>query len=331
MSPSYMISKLPGATSLLKVTCIISEWTQTWQSTAVYVLEVSYQQLYAVCLVVQCLKDLRGPPRLKLVVLLQDHLSPQLLSAFPNWTTGVSCFFPLVVSKCLHLNLSADCCVFHRTVMIDPFWWVLHSLSNGVRPWDLPLNWILLLACCWIFFSSWSSQFPFLKFFQTETTMGQRCDWDGNPIPHLMSCFSAGGRLYKFPLPTVGHFIKGPSLWVMGVSHLPGLWYILGGSPNLLFPEVACSHSFWWPSVLFPHPILDLVPLPTTALPPCPLSLQSPSFLPHLWLLSSLSQVGLKRPHLGTSACWVFWILWTMSCVFCVFYFYLFFWLISTY
>jgi hypothetical protein len=28
----------------------------------------------------------------------------------------------------------------------------------------------------------------------------------GNPIPHLMPCLSAGGRLYKFPLSTVGHF-----------------------------------------------------------------------------------------------------------------------------
>jgi hypothetical protein len=30
---------------------------------------------------------------------------------------------------------------------------------------------------------------------------------DGNPIPHLMPCLPAGGGLYKFPLPTVGHSI----------------------------------------------------------------------------------------------------------------------------
>jgi hypothetical protein len=30
---------------------------------------------------------------------------------------------------------------------------------------------------------------------------------DGNPIPHLMYCLSAGDGLYKFPLPTVEHFI----------------------------------------------------------------------------------------------------------------------------
>jgi hypothetical protein len=41
-----------------------------------------------------------------------------------------------------------------------------------------------------------------------------------------------------------------------------------------------------------------------------------------LWLLSSLSQVGLRHPHLGTSACWPFWVLWTVSWVFlCLFVF----------
>jgi hypothetical protein len=32
--------------------------------------------------------------------------SPQLLSASPNSTTGVSCFYPLVGCKYLHLTLS---------------------------------------------------------------------------------------------------------------------------------------------------------------------------------------------------------------------------------
>jgi hypothetical protein len=45
----------------LMVRCIISEWTQTWQSSTVCVLGASYQLVYAAWLVVQCLKDLRGP------------------------------------------------------------------------------------------------------------------------------------------------------------------------------------------------------------------------------------------------------------------------------
>ena len=37
-------------------------------------------------------------------------------------------------------------------------------------------------------------------------------------------------------------------LWVPRVSHLPDLWCILEGPLNLLFPEIACFHSFCWPS-----------------------------------------------------------------------------------
>jgi hypothetical protein len=39
--------------------------------------------------------------RLRLLVLLQGRPPPQLLSAFPNSTTGVSCFCPLVGCKLL--------------------------------------------------------------------------------------------------------------------------------------------------------------------------------------------------------------------------------------
>jgi hypothetical protein len=48
------------------------------------VLGASYQVMYADCLIVQCLRDLRGPDLLRLLVLLQNCPSPQLLSAFPN-------------------------------------------------------------------------------------------------------------------------------------------------------------------------------------------------------------------------------------------------------
>jgi hypothetical protein len=36
--------------------------------------------------------------------------------------------------------------VFRRAVMLGPFLWVLHTLRNSVRPWDLPLSWIPLWA-----------------------------------------------------------------------------------------------------------------------------------------------------------------------------------------
>jgi hypothetical protein len=59
--PSHLTSKLPGACSPLRVRCIISEWTQTRKSSTVCVLGASYQLVYAVCLMVQCLRDLWGP------------------------------------------------------------------------------------------------------------------------------------------------------------------------------------------------------------------------------------------------------------------------------
>jgi hypothetical protein len=114
--------------------------------------------------------------RLKLLVLLQDHPSSQLLSAFPNLTTGISSFCALAGCKYLHLTLSAACWAFRRAVMLGPFLCVFHSLSNSVRPWDLPLSWIPLCACLWTFFSSGSFPFPSLKFFQKGTIIGQRCD-----------------------------------------------------------------------------------------------------------------------------------------------------------
>jgi hypothetical protein len=41
------------------------------------------------------------------------------------------------------------CWVIHRAVTIGTFLWVLHCLSNSVRPWDLPLSCIPLWACPW--------------------------------------------------------------------------------------------------------------------------------------------------------------------------------------
>jgi hypothetical protein len=69
-------------------------------------------------------------------------------------------------------------------------------------------------------------------------------------------------------------------------------------------------------------------PLPSTS--PSPSTFPPRSFPPHLWLFSSLSQVGLRRPHLGTSACWAFWVLSTVSWVFLTLFICLFR-LISTY
>ena len=59
-SPSHHTSKLPGASNLLRVRCMFSDWDKARQSSPVCVLEVTYQLVYAAWLMVQCLRDLVG-------------------------------------------------------------------------------------------------------------------------------------------------------------------------------------------------------------------------------------------------------------------------------
>jgi hypothetical protein len=101
--------------------------------------------LYCMCiggLILACVCCLFGGPvlerslgsRLGLLVLLQDRLSPQLLSASPNSTTGLSCFCPLVGYKYQHLTLSAALWLFQRAVMLGPFF---ESFIASVIVWGL--------------------------------------------------------------------------------------------------------------------------------------------------------------------------------------------------
>jgi hypothetical protein len=120
---------------------------------------------------------------------------------------------------------------------------------------------------------------------------------------HLTPCLPAGGGLYKFPLPTVSISSKVPPLSPESLS-LPRSLVHYGGSPQ---PPISCGCLFPFfllalrASGLFPHLIPDQVPL-FPPLSPCPLSLPGSSLPPQL--LSSLSQVGLRCPHLSMSI-WV--------------------------
>jgi hypothetical protein len=58
ISPSSHPTRPPHFLGLLRVRCIFSDWTQTQQSSAIYVLGASYQLFYAAWLVVQCIRDL---------------------------------------------------------------------------------------------------------------------------------------------------------------------------------------------------------------------------------------------------------------------------------
>jgi hypothetical protein len=148
--------------------------------------------------------------------------------------------------------------------MIGPFLWVLHSLSNTIRPWGVPLSWIPLWACLWTDFSSGSSSFPSLQFFQTGTIMGQSCSC-GMTAPSFTWCsvfLMEVGSISSFSLLWAFH-LRSLLLNPASLSYLPGLWCILEGysqTPNswgCLFPLSLLALRA---SVLFPHPVTDHVP-----------------------------------------------------------------------
>ena len=86
-----------------------------------------------------------------------------------------------------------------------------------------------------------------------QGNFGQRVFWGS--LTHDCTCFMTL-RALSYCL----KFHQRSCLWVLGVSCLPGLWCILGGTPKLLFPDVACLHSFCWSSGLqsFPSPNIRL-------------------------------------------------------------------------
>jgi hypothetical protein len=264
------------------------------------------------------------------LLVLQGRPSPQLLAVFFNSITRVSCFCPLVGCKYLPQILSATYWIFHRAVKRGPSLWALHSPINCVRPWEHSLSWIPLWPCCWAFFSSGSYPFPPLKFFQTETIMGQSFDC-GLANPSLTWCpaflLKVGSISSLFLLSGISSKVPPIESWESLTSHVSGaIWRV---------PQPPISRGFLFPfflltlraSTTFPCPIPDHVPLSSALTPLHLLSLSNPSLPLHLWFLSSLSPVWLRCSHLGTSTCWTFWALWTVSWVLCT----IFVWLLSTY
>jgi hypothetical protein len=184
----HLTSKLSGASSLLRVKCIISEWTQTQKSSTICILGASCQQEYAVCLVVQCWEISGVQINWDCCSTYRFSLLLSFFQSFPNSTIGVSSFCPLIGYKYLHLTLSAACWVFQRVVRIAPFLCVLHSLSNivsglGTSPWA-GSHFGPVAGCL-------SISIPVIlsnrKNYGSEIWL-----WDGKPTPYLMSCLSAG-------------------------------------------------------------------------------------------------------------------------------------------
>ena len=105
----HQISKLPGTSSLLRVRYIFSEWSHTRHCSAVYVLGASYQLVFAVWLVVQCLRDLGVQCNWDCWSSYRATLLLSFFQLFLNLTAVVNNFCSLVACKYLHLTLLYAC------------------------------------------------------------------------------------------------------------------------------------------------------------------------------------------------------------------------------
>ena len=137
-TPPHMISKLPGASTLLRVRCSISEWTQTWLSSTLlcWGSHISWcmlpgwwssvWEMSGIQINWGCLSSYR-------IALLLSFFQPSLTQ---QQGSAASVYW-LSADICIWL-FQLLCWVFWRAVMIGPFLWAHHNLSNSVRPWDLP-------------------------------------------------------------------------------------------------------------------------------------------------------------------------------------------------
>jgi hypothetical protein len=134
--PTWALNSL--WTPVLRVKCMISEWTQTLQSSAC-MTDGDLISTAVCCLFGGPVFGRSRGSRLRLLVFLLDRSFPQLLTSIPNSTRAVICFCQLIGCKYLHLTLSAACWVIQSAVMIGPF--CEHSIASvimsGLRtsPW----------------------------------------------------------------------------------------------------------------------------------------------------------------------------------------------------
>jgi hypothetical protein len=158
--------------------------------------------VYAAWMVAQCIRALRGPGQLRLLVFPWGHHPPQLLPAFPHSTSLVfasdtfSCL--LGFSEGSHVRLLSANTPQHR----------LHCQGCGpsleLDPnLGLPLDISLML---------FSISVPRHSFRHEQLWVRNVGCGMATLSLYLMSCPSTGGGFYRLSLPTGQHFIQGPSL-----------------------------------------------------------------------------------------------------------------------
>jgi hypothetical protein len=154
--------------------------------------------------------------------------------------------------------------------MTGPFLWALHSLSTRDLP-PLELDDTLGLSLDLLFLRLLSISIP--AFLSDRNNYGWEVWlWYGNPLPHLMPCLPIGCGLYKFPLPTIKHFIplspeslspprsllySGPTCYLL---RLPISILSIGPQhfspfplPNTRYRVLMQSPGSHWSTVLLPH------------------------------------------------------------------------------
>ena len=137
-------------------------------------------------------------------------------------------------------------------------------------------------------FPSVSSPFLYLQFFYTGTILGQNFWlWDGNPISWCPVFLQAVDSTSFFST-LLG--ISSILLWVLSISYLPGLWYILEGPPPLIF--WGCLFQFILlalrTSLLFPP--LVYIPVTVSTPPLLWISLHPHITSPHYLLINPDSE-----------------------------------------
>ena len=141
------------------------------------------------------------------------------------------------------------------------------DISNSIRVLGLLMGEIPSWASHLMAFPSVSVLILPLYFLDRKNSVSKFLKVAGGSIPPLRVV--AQGGLFWSHLSTIEHLCKGHPHWVLGVSHIPGLWYFLEVPPNsfsCIFPFILLTYraSFLFSPILDSSPISALHP-PTSS------------------------------------------------------------------
>lgn len=136
----YWISRLPEASSILRIRWFFSHWNQTKPFSAVYVLGNSYLLVYASWLMALCLREISGGPGFLRLFPMSSSSYSASSSLFPTQPQGFTGFCPLI--GCIFVSVSCLFCLSRRAAMLGSRLQVHHNISSSFRPWSFSWTWI---------------------------------------------------------------------------------------------------------------------------------------------------------------------------------------------